>query len=71
MGLTAIGLAIGIGSAFGLTRFLNSMLFGITSRDPMTFAVTGLVMALVTAVACYVPARRAAKIEPLESLRYE
>ena len=71
MGLTAIGLAIGIGSALGLTRFLNSMLYGITSRDPMTFAVTGLAMALVACLACYVPARRAAKIEPLESLRYE
>ena len=71
MGLIAVGLAIGIGSAFGLTRFLNSMLYGITSRDPMTFAVTGLAMALVAGLACYVPARRAAKIEPLESLRYE
>ena len=47
------------------------MLFGITSRDPTTFAVTGLAMALVACLACYVPARRAAKIDPLDSLRYE
>lgn len=69
MGLAAIGLAIGAAGAVALTRFLGSMLFGVTPQDPVTFAAVVVVLLVASGLACYVPARRAARIDPLESLQ--
>ena len=69
--LTALGLAIGAAGALGLTRLMSSMLFGVGPRDPATMGAVALVLALVAVIACYVPARRAAKVDPMVALRYE
>jgi predicted permease len=69
--LTMIGTAIGIGAALGLTRLMENLLFGITPNDPATFAAVTAALCGVALFACYVPARRAAKIDPLVALRYE
>jgi putative ABC transport system permease protein len=71
MGLVVIGLGLGLAGAFALTRVMRGMLFGVTPTDATTFiAVSGLLMA-VALLACFVPARRATKVDPLVSLRYE
>jgi ABC-type lipoprotein release transport system permease subunit len=61
----------GLGASFLLTRLLESYLFGITPTDPWTFAVTIAVFLLVAYLACYLPARRAARLDPMEALRHE
>jgi len=67
--LVALGIAIGIAAAVGATRVIQSLLFGVGSTDLLSFLVAGVVTALVTSLACYVPARRAALIDPLIALR--
>ena len=67
--LAAAGLACGLGLAFLATRLLRNMVFGVTTHDPITFAVVATVLAAVTVVASYIPARRATRIDPLEALR--
>jgi putative ABC transport system permease protein len=69
--LAAVGLLVGVGGAFWLTRFLQSLLFGITATDPMTFVAVGSVVLAIAIIACYIPARRAIKVDPLTALRTE
>jgi putative ABC transport system permease protein len=69
--LTFAGLVVGIVAGTFVTRVLTDMLFGVTPRDPLTFAGVPVLLLLVAFLACYVPARRATRIDPLEALRYE
>jgi predicted permease len=71
MALAVIGLGIGVAVALGLTRFLSSMLFGVKPTDPLTFVVVSLVLIAVALLACYIPARRAARVDPMVALRHE
>ena len=69
--LAVAGTVAGAVGAFALTRFLSGLLFGVSSADPLTFVGMALALGLVTLVACYIPARRASKVDPLIALRYE
>ena len=69
--IAAVGVAAGLVAALALTRLMNTILFGVTATDPATFAVVVLILLGVTAIASYLPARRAASIHPTEALRCE
>jgi putative ABC transport system permease protein len=71
MQLALLGIGLGVAGAFGLTRWMASMLFGVTPSDPLTYAVIALLLAGVALLACYLPARRATRVDPLRALRYE
>lgn len=66
-----IGVAIGIAGALGLTRFLSTLLFGIRADDPITFMGVPIVLVAITLLACYIPARRAMRVDPMTALRHE
>jgi ABC-type antimicrobial peptide transport system permease subunit len=67
----AIGLVIGLAGAFGLTRVLSALLVKVSPTDPLTFAGVSLLLVVIAILACWMPARKAAAIDPLVALRYE
>jgi putative ABC transport system permease protein len=69
--LAAVGVALGLIGSLLVSRLLNTMLFGVSARDPWTLVVVSVLLSAVALLACYIPARRAMKVDPLEALRYE
>jgi ABC-type lipoprotein release transport system permease subunit len=69
--LGAVGMAMGVVAAIGLTRWMKSLLFGVAAVDPITFAVVPLLLLAAVAAACYLPARRASNVDPVEAMRLE
>ena len=71
MTLVGMGIALGLGAAWALTRFLRAMLYEVSPMDPLTLAAGALLLSLIALLACFIPARRAARIDPMTALRYE
>jgi ABC-type antimicrobial peptide transport system permease subunit len=71
MTLVGIGIGLGLAGAWALTRFLRGMLYGVSPTDPLALAAGALLLSLIALLACYLPARRAARIDPMVALRYE
>src|ERR1043166_1631629 len=71
MALVIVGVVLGLLGSYALTRVMSTLLFGVTARDPITFVAVAGLLTLVAFVACYIPARRATKVDPLVALRYE
>ena len=71
LGLTVLGIGLGLAGALALTRLIETLLFGISATDPLTFIAIALLLMAVALLACWIPARRAARVDPLVALRYE
>jgi putative ABC transport system permease protein len=71
MSLVAVGSLVGLAGAYGLARVIASLLFGVTATDPLIYLLTPLGLLLIALLACYIPARRATRVDPLVALRYE
>ena len=71
MKVATLGVGLGLAAAFGVTRLLRGLLFGVSALDPLTFASGALLLVVVALFACYFPARRSARIDPLAAIRCE
>jgi putative ABC transport system permease protein len=69
--LTVAGLALGLAAAFALSRLIAGQLFGVMATDPLTYGGVAMLLGVVSLIACYLPARRAVKVDPLQALRHE
>jgi putative ABC transport system permease protein len=69
--LTLVGVAVGLLGGFAFARLLGSMLYGVRAADPATFIIAGVLLVCISLLACWIPARRATKVDPIVALRYQ